>query len=64
VLSDHAEWPGLQRAVRATGAERLIVTHGYEAEMVRWLTEQGLRAGSFETAYGDDAAEALHEAAA
>jgi putative mRNA 3-end processing factor len=58
VLSDHADWPGLQRAIRATGAERVIVTHGYEAVMVRWLEEQGLRAQSFETAYGDDAAEA------
>ena len=62
VLSDHADWPGLQRAVKATGAERVIVTHGYEAVMVRWLTEQGLQAQSFTTAYGDDAAEAAHEA--
>ena len=45
VLSDHADWPGLQRAIGATGAERVIVTHGYEAVMVRWLEEQGLQAG-------------------
>ncbi len=55
VLSDHADWPGLQRAIAATGAERVIVTHGYEAVMVRWLREQGLQAGSFRTQYGDDA---------
>jgi len=54
VLSDHADWPGLQRAIGATGAERVIVTHGYEAVMVRWLQEQGLEAGSFGTEYGDD----------
>jgi putative mRNA 3-end processing factor len=54
VLSDHADWPGLQRAIRATGAERVIVTHGYEAVMVRWLGEQGLLAGSFNTEYGGD----------
>ena len=54
VLSDHADWPGLQRAIRATGAARVIVTHGYEAVMVRWLSEQSLEAGSFETAYGAD----------
>ena len=54
VLSDHADWPGLQRAMRATGAARVIVTHGYEAVMVRWLREQGLEAGSFETEYGAD----------
>jgi putative mRNA 3-end processing factor len=54
VLSDHADWPGLQRAIAATGAERVIVTHGYEAVMVRWLQQQGLQAGSFSTEYGDD----------
>jgi putative mRNA 3-end processing factor len=58
VLSDHADWPGLQRAIAATGAGRVIVTHGYEAVMVRWLEEQGLQAGSFQTAYGDEAEEA------
>ncbi len=54
VLSDHADWPGLQRAIAATGASRVIVTHGYEAVMVRWLQQQGLQAGSFSTAYGSD----------
>ena len=54
VLSDHADWPGLQRAIAATGAERVIVTHGYEAVMVRWLTDQGFEASAFETEYGDD----------
>jgi putative mRNA 3-end processing factor len=57
VLSDHADWPGLQQAIAATGAERIIVTHGYEAVMVRWLTDQGLEAESFATEYGDDAAD-------
>jgi putative mRNA 3-end processing factor len=52
VLSDHADWPGLQRAIAATGASRVIVTHGYEAVMVRWLRDQGLQAGSFSTEYG------------
>jgi putative mRNA 3-end processing factor len=61
VLSDHADWPGLQRAIRATGAQRVIVTHGYEGVMVRWLTEQGLDAGSFNTEYGDEQ-EAVEEA--
>ena len=52
VLSDHADWPGLQQAIAATSASRVIVTHGYEAVMVRWLREQGLEAGSFSTEYG------------
>ncbi|MEZ5659240.1 MAG: ligase-associated DNA damage response exonuclease [Burkholderiaceae bacterium] len=55
VISDHADWPALQSAIRASGAQRVIVTHGYEAVMVRWLSEQGLHAGHFETAFiGDD----------
>jgi putative mRNA 3-end processing factor len=54
VLSDHADWPGLQRAIAATGAARVIVTHGYESVMVRWLTEQGLQASSFSTEFGDE----------
>jgi putative mRNA 3-end processing factor len=59
VLSDHADWPGLQRAIAATGAARVIVTHGYEAVMVRWLQQQGLEAGSFRTEFGDEAADEL-----
>jgi putative mRNA 3-end processing factor len=35
----------------------VIVTHGYEAVMTRWLNEQGLEAGSFKTEYGNDAKE-------
>jgi putative mRNA 3-end processing factor len=54
VLSDHADWPGLQRAIAATGCERVIVTHGYEAVMVRWLEQHGYQAGSFRTEYGID----------
>ena len=61
VLSDHADWPGLQRAIAATGCERVIVTHGYEAVMVRWLREQGLEADAFRTEYGDAALEAEAE---
>ena len=57
VLSDHADWPGLQRAIRATGAERVIATHGQEAVMVRWLQQQGLQAGSFHTEYGAEGGE-------
>ncbi len=66
VLSDHADWPGLERAIRATGAERVIVTHGYEAVMVRWLAEQGFEASAFVTEYGqdDDEAAGATEAAA
>jgi len=54
VVSDHADWPGLMQAIAATGCERVIVTHGYEAVMVRHLQGLGLLAGSFRTEYGDE----------
>ena len=56
VLSDHADWPGLLEAVAATGAPRVIVTHGYVDPLVRYFAEQGLDAGAFRTEYGDEAA--------
>jgi putative mRNA 3-end processing factor len=62
VLSDHADWPGLMGAIGATGAQRVIVTHGSIPVMVRYLGEQGLQAESFETEYGGDAVEADVEA--
>ncbi len=63
-LSDHADWPGLQRAIAATGAQRVIVTHGQEAVMVRWLRQQGLWADSFGNGFGgiDDASAAARSA--
>jgi putative mRNA 3-end processing factor len=57
VLSDHADWPGLMSAIGATGAQRVIVTHGSIPVMVRYLTGQGLQAEAFQTEYGDDAIE-------
>ena len=57
VMSDHADWPGLQTAIAATGAERVFVTHGQVDVMVRWLGEQGLQAQGFVTEYGDEEGE-------
>nr|MBA3479765.1 ligase-associated DNA damage response exonuclease [Lautropia sp.] len=54
VLSDHADWPGLHAAIHATGAERVIVTHGSVSTMVHWLQEQGLQAEAFVTQYGEE----------
>ncbi|WP_371703787.1 ligase-associated DNA damage response exonuclease [Cupriavidus sp. L7L] len=53
-LSDHADWPGLLQAISATGAGRIIVTHGNVPVMVRYLNERGWQAQAFETEYGDD----------
>ncbi|MFM2399031.1 MAG: hypothetical protein RL341_1188 [Pseudomonadota bacterium] len=64
VLSDHADWPSLHQAIAATGAEQVIVTHGYVPVMVRYLQEQGLQARSFATEFGGDDDEAPTQGAA
>ena len=51
VLSDHADWPGLMSAIRASGASRVWVTHGYRAPVVEWLKQQGLDAQAVETRF-------------
>jgi putative mRNA 3-end processing factor len=51
ILSDHADWPGLQSAIAATGATRVLVTHGYTSVVVRWLRENGLEADVVPTRY-------------
>jgi cardiolipin synthase len=43
VLSDHADWPGLLEAIAATGAGRVIVTHGSANVMVRTSANAGCR---------------------
>jgi putative mRNA 3-end processing factor len=54
VLSDHADWPGLMSAIKATEAQQVIVTHGSIPTMVRWLCQNGLDAKGFDTEYGDE----------
>jgi putative mRNA 3-end processing factor len=54
----------LLETIRATGAERVGVTHGYIPQMVRWLREQGMDAFSVPTRYtGETGEEAETEAA-
>jgi len=50
-LSDHADWPDLLKAIKASGAGRVIVTHGNAQVMVRWLKEEGLQAETFSTEF-------------
>lgn len=52
VLSDHADWKGLNEAVKLTGAEKVYVTHGYTSVFSRWLSENGLQAAEVSTMYG------------
>ncbi|MBK7887384.1 MAG: DNA ligase-associated DEXH box helicase [Bacteroidetes bacterium] len=56
-LSDHADWNGLNKAVKATGAQKVYVTHGYTSAYVRWLREQGIDADELKTLYEGDSVE-------
>jgi putative mRNA 3-end processing factor len=53
-MSDHADWPGLLQAVKATGAEKVFVTHGFQAQFTRYLNESGIEAAEVKTEYGND----------
>lgn len=57
VVSDHADWAGLTEAIRATGAERIFVTHGYTEIFSRWLSESGYDAHIVSTEYAGEIAE-------
>ena len=50
-LSDHVDWPQLLGAIEATGAQRVLVTHGFTGPVVRWLRERGLEADALATRY-------------
>jgi len=39
VVSDHADWPGLLRTIRETGAQRVYAMHGHRDALVRYLRE-------------------------
>ena len=56
-LSDHADWNGLLSAIKATGAEKVFVTHGFQATLARYLSEQGTDAAEVKTEYGNDEGE-------
>lgn len=51
VLSDHVDWPSLLHSIKETGAERVWVTHGYSATVVRYLEENGYSARVLETEF-------------
>ena len=56
-LSDHVDWPALLDTIDATGAERVLVTHGYREPVVRYLGQRGLNAESIASRWegeGDD----------
>jgi putative mRNA 3-end processing factor len=55
VISDHADWPELQRTILETGCSELWVTHGQEDALVHWATSAGLTAKPLHmVGYGDE----------
>jgi putative mRNA 3-end processing factor len=59
IMSDHADWDGLNSAVRATGAQRIYATHGYTSVFVKWLQDKGYEAYELETQFLGENAEGL-----
>lgn len=53
-LSDHADWNGLLDTIKATGARKVFVTHGFQAAFSRYLNEIGIEAAEVKTEYGQE----------
>ena len=53
-LSDHADWPGLLSAIKATEAEKVYVTHGYTATFSKYLNEIEIASEEVKTQYGNE----------
>ena len=63
VLSDHVDWPALIDTIRATGAQRVAVTHGYREPVVRWLSEHGIEAQVMASKWeGEESSDAAEQA--
>jgi putative mRNA 3-end processing factor len=54
VMSDHADWPALLDTITATGAGRVIATHGHAEPLARFLREHGLESGVMRTAWENE----------
>ena len=56
VLSDHADWQGLIRTVRESGAHKVYVTHGQSDVFARYLSEmEGINAEPLDTLFEGEA---------
>lgn len=56
-LSDHADWNGLLQVINETGADEVIVTHGFSQPLIRYLKEKGKKARGFKTEYKGEESE-------
>lgn len=55
VLSDHVDWPGLEVAVKESGAERVLFTHGSTYAASRYFREKGIDSDALRTEYVGEA---------
>ena len=62
-LSDHADWPGLLSAIKATEAEKVYVTHGFVSTFSKYLNELGIQSEEVSTQYGNEDEEEQKELA-
>lgn len=62
VMSDHADWDGLNAAIAASGAKRVFTTHGYAEQLARRCRELGLEAEVLETRFSDEERAVAEEA--
>lgn len=64
VLSDHADWDALLLAVKESGAERVIATHGYTDLFSQYLRSVGVDAAAESTEFkGEGGSEVSNEGA-
>jgi putative mRNA 3-end processing factor len=61
VLSDHADWPELLTAIRATEAETVYVTTGLLRRSYAISTNRNARGAAEDSVVGDDARDMLDE---
>ncbi len=61
VLSDHADWSGLNQAIALTGANRIICTHGYTSVFSEWLRSVGYEALEERTYFEPETQDVLPE---
>jgi putative mRNA 3-end processing factor len=57
VLSDHADWPGLLKAIHNCNAQKVLTTHGFTAAFSRYLNEQGIASEEVKTEFSGEVAE-------
>lgn len=62
IVSDHADWEGLNTAIRATGATKIFATHGYTSAFQRWLASEGYDAHIVSTDYQGEGFDQADEA--